>query len=143
MPSISAFYGIVVYMYFMDTNNISYRIFTSSIRGDEVIVSIPDGKTLEGSIPASRMKLLLYDCSRILDFGVFEELKNIDYSPKTKVSPMSESCSTEPLPPWIEYPDSDPIRGGWRQGVSETWLQDVWLPFWRSITPEARTALSA
>ncbi len=27
-------------------------------QGDEVIVSIPDGQVLEGSIPASKMKLL-------------------------------------------------------------------------------------
>jgi len=52
---------------------------------------------------------------------------------------MSEPHATEP-PPWIQYPQSDPVWGGWRQGVSETWLHDVWLPFWRNITPEARAA---
>ena len=52
---------------------------------------------------------------------------------------MSKPYESQPLPPWIEYPKSDPIWGGWRQGVSEAWLQDVWLPFWRGITKEART----
>ena len=53
---------------------------------------------------------------------------------------MSESTPTEPPPPWIKYPESDPIWGGWRQGISEAWLHDMWLPFWRGITPEARAA---
>ena len=41
-------------------------------------------------------------------------------------------------PPWIEYPDNDPTWGGWRQGVSEAWLLEVWLPFWRGLSPEER-----
>jgi hypothetical protein len=43
-------------------------------------------------------------------------------------------------PPWIEYPDTDPLWGGWRQGISEAWLKDRWLPFWRSLDGPAREA---
>jgi hypothetical protein len=41
-------------------------------------------------------------------------------------------------PPWIQYPHSDPTWGGWRQGDSEAWLLDVWLPFWRQLGPQDR-----
>jgi hypothetical protein len=43
-------------------------------------------------------------------------------------------------PPWIEYPDSEPAWGGWRQGTSEAWLHDVWLPFWRRLPSADRAA---
>lgn len=39
-------------------------------------------------------------------------------------------------PPWIEYPQSEPTWAGWRQGTSEAWLQEIWFPFWRGLTPE-------
>ncbi|EMO43132.1 hypothetical protein LEP1GSC186_2422 [Leptospira noguchii serovar Autumnalis str. ZUN142] len=41
-------------------------------------------------------------------------------------------------PPWIEYPESDPSWGGWRQGESENWFCNVWLPFWEGLKPEER-----
>jgi hypothetical protein len=41
-------------------------------------------------------------------------------------------------PPWVEFPGSDPIWGGWRQGVSEAWLLETWLPFWKSLSAEKR-----
>jgi hypothetical protein len=43
-----------------------------------------------------------------------------------------------PVPPWIKYPGHDPWWGGWRQGVSEAWLLDVWLPFWKALSPEEK-----
>jgi hypothetical protein len=39
-------------------------------------------------------------------------------------------------PPWAEYPDSDPVWSGWRQGYSEEWLLKIWLPFWQGLSPE-------
>jgi hypothetical protein len=41
-------------------------------------------------------------------------------------------------PPWREFPGNDPTWGGWRQGSSEAWLVDVWLPFWRALSPRER-----
>ena len=58
MPSISAFYGIIVYMYFMDNKQHKLPHIHVKYSGDEVIVSIPEGDVLEGSIPSSKMKLL-------------------------------------------------------------------------------------
>ncbi len=59
MPSISAFYGIIVYMYFIDNNRHKLPHIHVKYSGEEVIVSIPEGSILEGSIPPSKMKLLL------------------------------------------------------------------------------------
>ena len=58
MPAISMFYGIIVYMYFVD--NKQHRLPHIHVRyqNDEVIVAIPDGEVLEGDIPKSKMKLL-------------------------------------------------------------------------------------
>jgi hypothetical protein len=38
------------------------------------------------------------------------------------------------VPPWIRYPGHEPWWGGWRQGESEVWLLEEWLPFWRSLS---------
>jgi hypothetical protein len=43
-------------------------------------------------------------------------------------------------PPWEKFPETEPWWGGWRQGVSEAWLHDEWLPFWRAKTESERVA---
>jgi len=58
MPAISMFYGVIVYMYFMDNKQHHRPHIHVKYHEDEVIVSIPDGEVLEGSIPSSKMKLL-------------------------------------------------------------------------------------
>lgn len=58
MPSISAFYGLVVYMYFMDNRQHNLPHIHVKYQSDEVVVSIPEGDVLEGSIPPAKMKLL-------------------------------------------------------------------------------------
>jgi hypothetical protein len=58
MPAISMFYGVIVYMYFMDNKKHHRPHLHVKYQEDEVIVSIPDGEVLEGSIPSSKMKLL-------------------------------------------------------------------------------------
>ncbi len=58
MPAISMFYGLIVYMYFMDNKQHNLPHIHVRYQGDEVIVAIPDGQILEGGIPASKMKLL-------------------------------------------------------------------------------------
>jgi hypothetical protein len=58
MPAISMFYGIIVYMYFMDNKQHKKPHIHVKYQKEEVVMSIPDAKILEGSIPASKMKLL-------------------------------------------------------------------------------------
>ncbi|MDE2814384.1 MAG: DUF4160 domain-containing protein [Gemmatimonadota bacterium] len=58
MPAISMFYGIIVYMYFMDNRQHHRPHIHAKYQGQEVIVAIPDGEVLDGSIPNSKMKLL-------------------------------------------------------------------------------------
>lgn len=58
MPSISMFYGLIIYMYFMDNKQNKLPHIHVKYQDDEVIVQIPEGNVLEGSIPNSRMKLL-------------------------------------------------------------------------------------
>ena len=59
MPVISMFYGIIVAMYFIDTKQHKAPHIHAKYQGDEVVVSIPDGKILEGSLPDSKMKLVV------------------------------------------------------------------------------------
>ncbi len=58
MPSISMFYGIIVYMYFKDNKQHNKPHIHAKVQEHEVVVTIPDGEILEGSIPNSKMKLL-------------------------------------------------------------------------------------
>ena len=59
MPAISMFYGLIVYMYFMDNKQHKLPHIHVKYQNDEVIVSIPDGQILDGKIPPPKMKLLL------------------------------------------------------------------------------------
>ncbi|MBT4971122.1 MAG: DUF4160 domain-containing protein [Thiotrichales bacterium] len=58
MPSISAFYGIIIYMYFMDNKQHKLPHIHVKYQNNEVVISIPDGNILEGEIPKSKMKLV-------------------------------------------------------------------------------------
>ncbi|NEV62166.1 DUF4160 domain-containing protein [Thiorhodococcus minor] len=58
MPAISMFYGLIVYMYFMDNRQHKKPHIHVKYQDDEVIVAIPEGDVLDGGIPASKMKLL-------------------------------------------------------------------------------------
>ncbi len=58
MPSISMFYGIIVYLYFKDDKQHHVPHIHAKFQGEEVVVSIPDGEVLEGSLPNPKMKLL-------------------------------------------------------------------------------------
>ena len=52
------FYGIIVYMYFMDNKQHHRPHIHAKYQDREVVVSIPDGDVLDGSIPNAKMKLL-------------------------------------------------------------------------------------
>lgn len=58
MPTISMFYGIIVYMYFIDNKQHKRPHIHVSYQGEEVVVAIPDGDVLDGAIPNPKMKLL-------------------------------------------------------------------------------------
>ncbi len=58
MPAISMFYGIIVYMYFMDNRQHNKPHIHAKYQDDEVVVTIPEAEILEGNIPRSKMKLL-------------------------------------------------------------------------------------
>lgn len=58
MPSLSTFYGIIVYMYFMDNKQHHLPHIHVKYQEYEVIISIPEGDVLEGGIPSSKMKLV-------------------------------------------------------------------------------------
>jgi len=58
MPAISTFYGLIVYMYFMDNKQHQLPHIHVLYQGQEVIVEIPNGDVIEGSIPNAKMKLL-------------------------------------------------------------------------------------
>ena len=50
MPSISMFYGLIVYLYFKDNKQHNLPHIHVKYQEDEVVVSIPDGSVLEGKI---------------------------------------------------------------------------------------------
>lgn len=58
MPAISMFYGLIVYMYFLDNKQHNRPHIHVMYQDQEVIVTIPQGEVLSGSIPANKMKLL-------------------------------------------------------------------------------------
>ena len=58
MPAISMFYGIIIYMYFMDNKQHKKPHIHARYQEQEVVVAIPEGEVLEGAIPNSKMKLL-------------------------------------------------------------------------------------
>ena len=52
------FYGIIIYMYFLDNRQHKMPHIHVSYQEQEVIVAIPDGEVIEGGIPSAKMKLL-------------------------------------------------------------------------------------
>jgi hypothetical protein len=52
------FYGVIVYMYFMDNKQHKMPHIHAYYQEYEVIVAIPSGEVLEGKIPGGKMKLL-------------------------------------------------------------------------------------
>ena len=58
MPVISMFYGIIVSLYYLDNKRHSKPHIHVKYQEHEVILSIPDGEILEGSIPGRKLKLV-------------------------------------------------------------------------------------
>ena len=58
MPVISMFYGIIVYLYFVDSKQHKQPHIHVKYQNDEAVLSIPDGALLDGSIPPAKTKLV-------------------------------------------------------------------------------------
>ena len=58
MPTLSVFYGIIVYMYNEKGNKHNLPHIHAEYQNDEIVVDI-DGNVLEGNLPKSKLKLLL------------------------------------------------------------------------------------
>ena len=58
MPVISMFYGLIIAMYYLDTKQHNLPHIHVKYSGSEAVYSIPDGKLLEGSLPANKEKLV-------------------------------------------------------------------------------------
>jgi len=58
MPTISMFYGIVVYLYFFDDERHGLPHIHARYQGKEASFSIDDGKILAGEIPLSKVRLV-------------------------------------------------------------------------------------
>ena len=58
MAILSMFYGIIISMYYMDNRQHNVPHIHVNYQGQEAVVSIPDGKILEGEIKSNKMKLV-------------------------------------------------------------------------------------
>jgi hypothetical protein len=59
MPAISIFFGISIYMYFIDNKKHKKSHIHAQYQNKEAVISIPEGKVLDGSLPPAKLKLVL------------------------------------------------------------------------------------
>lgn len=58
MPVISMFYGIIVSLYYIDNKRHNRPHIHVKYQENEVVMGIPEGDILEGSIPRNKLKLV-------------------------------------------------------------------------------------
>ena len=58
MPSISMFYGILVFLYFGDDEHHHIPHVHARYQSEKVSVSIPTGEVLAGSFPEAKLRML-------------------------------------------------------------------------------------
>jgi len=58
MAVIAMFYGVIVSMYYFDTRQHHLPHIHVKYQEQEVVLSIPDGKVLEGKLKSNKMKLI-------------------------------------------------------------------------------------
>ena len=58
MPTISMFYGIIIRMLFMDTQQHHLSHLHIEYQGMQAVISIPDGNLLEGDIPSKKLRMV-------------------------------------------------------------------------------------
>jgi len=59
MPVVSAFYGLIVYLYYKDNKKHRKPHIHVWYQDNEAVLSVPEGEILEGFIPPNKMKLVL------------------------------------------------------------------------------------
>ncbi len=59
MPTISMFYGVLIRMFFMDTDKHKLPHIHAEYQGITAVYSIPDGKLLAGKMDKRKQKLII------------------------------------------------------------------------------------
>src|SRR5688572_11129099 len=59
VPTISMFYGILIRMFFYDTDRHNLPHIHAEYQGQVAVYSIPDGEVLAGEIPKKKHKLVV------------------------------------------------------------------------------------
>ena len=58
MPSISMFYGLIIYMYYQDNEQHHLPHIHAKYQDNEAVISIPDAEILEGHLPKKKLNLV-------------------------------------------------------------------------------------
>jgi hypothetical protein len=58
MPTISLFYGIIIYMYYFDNKEHKMPHIHANYAEYDAVISIPEGEVINGEIPNSKLKLI-------------------------------------------------------------------------------------
>jgi Domain of unknown function (DUF4160) len=58
MPSISMFYGVIIYMYFFDNKKHNLPHIHAEYGEYTVVLSINSGAVIEGSLPSKQLKMV-------------------------------------------------------------------------------------
>ncbi len=58
MPTISAFYGIIIYMYFFDNKKHNKPHVHAKYGEHAAVLSIEDGELLDGKLPNNKLKMV-------------------------------------------------------------------------------------
>ena len=59
MPTISMFYGILIRMFFFDTDRHAVPHIHAEFQGKVAVYSIPEGEVLAGALPPKKHKLVV------------------------------------------------------------------------------------
>lgn len=58
MPTISMFFGIIIYMYYFDNKEHQTPHIHANYAEYDAVFSIPEGEVLQGEIPNNKLKLI-------------------------------------------------------------------------------------
>ena len=58
MPLISSFYGVLIYLYWLDTRQHHLPHFHAMYAGDEAVFGIESGEVIDGSLPRRQTRLV-------------------------------------------------------------------------------------
>ncbi len=58
MPTISMFFGIIIYMYYFDNKEHQAPHIHANYAEYDAVISIPEGDVIQGEIPNNKLKLI-------------------------------------------------------------------------------------